>query len=44
MINIEFNLQGKFTLKIDNVVIGNKYSTESKACEKATKYLKGQNR
>jgi hypothetical protein len=44
LIEIKRNLKGKYTLTIDGVVIGDRYNSQSKACEKAFKYLKGQNK
>lgn len=42
-LEIRYNTKGKYTLMINGKVIGDNYSKASKAAEKATKYLKGQN-
>lgn len=44
VIDIRPNSNGKYTAKVGDKVIGDKYCSASKACEKVMKYLKGQNR
>lgn len=41
---IEPNANGKYTAYVGGVMLGDKYSSASKACKKVTKYLEGQNR
>jgi hypothetical protein len=41
---VKLNSAGKYSLYIDDELVCDKYSSESKACEKASKFLKGQNR
>jgi len=44
VVEIKLKGNGKYILIIDGVVIGYDYKTSSKACQRAYRYLKGQNR
>jgi len=44
VVEIKLNDNGKYILIIDGVVIGYDYKTSSKACQRAYRYLKGQNK
>ena len=41
-IEVKRNIKGRWTLTIEGKVMGDRYASASKACEKAFKYLKGQ--
>ena len=44
VVEIKLNGKDKYILIIDGVIIGYDYKTSSKACQRAYRYLKGQNR
>ena len=44
VVEIKLNGKDKYILIIDGVIIGYDYKTLSKACQRAYRYLKGQNR